>query len=52
MESQSGVIIRPGLMILFVTLDKCAMPKDHEYEGAFSSPTDFSVAEPEPHQEG
>ncbi|MBK9978495.1 MAG: hypothetical protein IPP20_11305 [Gemmatimonadetes bacterium] len=39
MESQSGVITRPGLIILFVTLDKTTMQKDHKYEDAFLSPT-------------
>ena len=41
MESQSGVVTRPGLMLLFVTLDKSKMQKEHQFEDRFLSPTEF-----------
>ncbi len=40
-EAQSGVVTRPGLMLLFVTLDKTGMQEEHRYEDAFLSPTEF-----------
>ena len=40
-ESQSGVVTRPGLMLLFVTLDKSTLPEEHRYGDAFESPTVF-----------
>ena len=40
-ESQSGVVTRPGLILLFVTLDKTGMQEEHRYEDAFLSPTEF-----------
>ena len=40
-EAQSGVVTRPGLILLFVTLDKTGMQEEHRYEDAFLSPTEF-----------
>jgi superfamily II DNA or RNA helicase/diadenosine tetraphosphate (Ap4A) HIT family hydrolase len=40
-ESQVGVITRPGLILLVVTLDKSTMQKEHQYEDAFLSSTEF-----------
>jgi len=40
-ESQSGVVTRPGLILLFVTLDKTGMQEEHRYEDAFLSSTEF-----------
>ena len=40
-EAQSGVVERPGLILLFVTLDKTDMQVEHRYEDAFLSPTEF-----------
>jgi superfamily II DNA or RNA helicase len=40
-ESQSGVVERPGLMLLFVTLDKASKPEEHRYEDHFESPSRF-----------
>ena len=40
-ESQSGVVVRPGLMLLFVTLDKSDMQEAHQYADAFLSPEEF-----------
>ena len=41
MESQSGIVERPGLFIFFVTLDKGDMQEAHRYEDKFLSPTEF-----------
>lgn len=41
MESQSGIVERPGLIILFVTLDKGDMQEAHRYKDEFPSPTEF-----------
>jgi len=35
------VVTRPGLILLFVTLDKTGMQEEHRYEDAFVSPTEF-----------
>lgn len=40
-EAQSGVVDRPGMLLLFVTLDKSGKPEEHRYEDAFLTPTDF-----------
>jgi superfamily II DNA or RNA helicase len=40
-ESQAGWVLRPGLMLLFVTLDKSGMQEAHRYEDAFLSPSEF-----------
>ena len=40
-EAQSGVVDRPGMLLLFVTLDKSGKPEAHRYEDAFLSPTEF-----------
>jgi hypothetical protein len=40
-EAQSGVVTRPGLILLFVTLDKTDKPEEHRYEDAFLSPARF-----------
>jgi hypothetical protein len=40
-EAQSGVVDRPGMLLLFVTLDKSGKPEEHRYEDAFLSPTEF-----------
>ena len=41
MESQSGVVVRPGVTLLFVTLDKADMEAAHRYEDAFLSAEEF-----------
>jgi superfamily II DNA or RNA helicase len=41
MESQSGVVVRPGVTLLFVTLDKADMDAAHRYEDAFLSAEEF-----------
>ena len=41
MESQSGVVVRPGVTLLFVTLDKAAMEAAHRYEDAFLTAEEF-----------
>jgi len=41
MESQTGVVERPGLILLFVTLEKSGQPQAHQYEDRFLSPTHF-----------
>jgi hypothetical protein len=40
-EAQEGIVTRPGLVLLFVTLDKTGMQEQHRYEDAFLSPTEF-----------
>ena len=35
------MVTRPGLILLFVTLDKTGMQEEHRYEDAFVSPTEF-----------
>lgn len=40
-ESQSGVVERDKVIVLFVTLDKTNKPDEHRYEDAFLSPTRF-----------
>lgn len=40
-EAQSGVVIRPGLTLLFVTLDKSTAEEAHKYKDEFLSPTEF-----------
>lgn len=40
-ESQSGVVEREKLILLFVTLDKTGKPEEHRYEDEFLSPTEF-----------
>jgi hypothetical protein len=40
-ESQQGVVTRPGITLLFVTLDKTEMQEEHRYEDAFLSPQEF-----------
>ena len=37
----SGVVTKDSFVLLFVTLDKANMPKEHRYENAFLSPTVF-----------
>jgi hypothetical protein len=41
MESQSGVVEREGITLLFVTLEKKGQPDAHRYEDEFLSPTVF-----------
>ena len=36
-ESQSGVVVRPGIMLLFVTIDKSDMQEAHRYADGFES---------------
>jgi len=40
-EAQEGIVTRPGLILLFVTLDKSGKPEEHRYDDAFLSPTEF-----------
>lgn len=40
-EAQSGVVIRPGLILLFVTLDKVAQPSQHQYLDEFLTSESF-----------
>jgi superfamily II DNA or RNA helicase/diadenosine tetraphosphate (Ap4A) HIT family hydrolase len=40
-EAQSGVVSRPGLILLFVTLDKTGMQEAHRYTDTFLSPDEF-----------
>lgn len=40
-ESQSGVVARPGLVLLFVTLDKSTMQESHKYKDEFLSSIEF-----------
>ena len=40
-ESQSGVVERPGLVLLFVTLDKTGKPEEHKYTDEFLDPSTF-----------
>jgi hypothetical protein len=40
-ESQSGVVERDKLTLLFVTLDKAGKPEEHRYDDGFVSPTHF-----------
>jgi superfamily II DNA or RNA helicase/HKD family nuclease/diadenosine tetraphosphate (Ap4A) HIT family hydrolase len=40
-EAQSGIFERPGLILLFVTLDKGNLPEAHRYEDQFLSATEF-----------
>jgi superfamily II DNA or RNA helicase/HKD family nuclease len=40
-EAQSGIVDRPGMLLLFVTLDKSGKPQEHQYEDGFLSPTTF-----------
>jgi hypothetical protein len=40
-ESQQGVVTRPGVTLLFVTLDKSEMQEEHRYEDGFLSPQEF-----------
>lgn len=41
MESQSGIVDREGMLLLFVTLDKQGKPEEHRYEDAFLDPATF-----------
>lgn len=40
-ESQTGVVERSNVTLLFVTLDKSGKPTEHQYEDAFLSATEF-----------
>jgi superfamily II DNA or RNA helicase/diadenosine tetraphosphate (Ap4A) HIT family hydrolase len=40
-EAQQGIVTRPGIALLFVTLEKAEMQKEHRYEDAFVSATEF-----------
>lgn len=40
-ESQTGVVEREGLMLLFVTLDKKEQAEAHRYNDGFETPTTF-----------
>jgi hypothetical protein len=40
-EAQEGIVTRPGLILLFVALDKSGKPEEHRYEDVFLSPTEF-----------
>lgn len=40
-ESQSGVVEREKLILLFVTLDKSGKPTEHKYDDAFLSASEF-----------
>ncbi len=37
---QLGVVERPGVTLLFVTLDKSGQPEKHKYQDSFVSPTE------------
>jgi hypothetical protein len=41
MESQAGVFVRPGAIVLFVTLEKATLPDAHKYEDKFLSISEF-----------
>jgi superfamily II DNA or RNA helicase/diadenosine tetraphosphate (Ap4A) HIT family hydrolase/HKD family nuclease len=40
-EHQSGIVQRPGGLVLFVTLDKAGMDDAYQYRDHFLSPTEF-----------
>lgn len=40
-ENQQGIVVRPGLILLFVTLDKEGMVEEHRYRDQFVSRTEF-----------
>jgi superfamily II DNA or RNA helicase len=40
-QAQSGIVDRPGMLLLFVTLDKTGQPEAHQYDDAFLSSTTF-----------
>jgi superfamily II DNA or RNA helicase/HKD family nuclease/diadenosine tetraphosphate (Ap4A) HIT family hydrolase len=40
-EAQSGIVDRPGMLLLFVTLDKSGKPEEHRYEDGFLNPERF-----------
>jgi hypothetical protein len=40
-DAQTGVVVRPKLMLLFVTLDKSRMAEEHRYEDQFVSASEF-----------
>jgi hypothetical protein len=40
-EAQSGMFQRPGLIVLFLTLEKRNLPEAHRYEDRFLSATEF-----------
>jgi superfamily II DNA or RNA helicase/HKD family nuclease/diadenosine tetraphosphate (Ap4A) HIT family hydrolase len=40
-EAQSGIVDRPGMLLLFVTLDKSGKPEEHQYEDGFLNSTTF-----------
>jgi superfamily II DNA or RNA helicase/diadenosine tetraphosphate (Ap4A) HIT family hydrolase len=40
-EAQQGIVQRPGLILLFVTLDKEDMVQEHRYRDQFLSSTEF-----------
>jgi superfamily II DNA or RNA helicase/diadenosine tetraphosphate (Ap4A) HIT family hydrolase/HKD family nuclease len=40
-EGQHGIVVRPGLILLFVTLDKTDKSEPHQYEDEFLSPFEF-----------
>jgi superfamily II DNA or RNA helicase/HKD family nuclease len=40
-ESQSGVVEREKLILLFVTLDKSGKPDEHRYDDGYTGPTQF-----------
>jgi len=40
-ESQTGIVERDGLILLFVTLDKKAKPEAHRYNDGFETPSTF-----------
>jgi superfamily II DNA or RNA helicase len=40
-ESQSGVVERPGIILLFVTLEKSGMQEAHRYADRFLTPTEL-----------
>ncbi|MEP6494796.1 MAG: DUF3427 domain-containing protein [bacterium] len=40
-EPQSGIVTRPKLIVLFVTIDKSGMAEEHRYQDQFVSPNEF-----------
>jgi superfamily II DNA or RNA helicase/diadenosine tetraphosphate (Ap4A) HIT family hydrolase/HKD family nuclease len=40
-DKQQGILVRPGLILLFVTLDKSQKAESHQYEDEFLSPVEF-----------
>ena len=41
-EAQSGIVDRPGMLLLFVTLEKQDKPENQRYEDAFANAVEFN----------